>query len=344
MVGAVAGINEKRRAERRPDRRAAPEKGTFDMPRIRHRLLKAAAVVAACTLVVATQSAPADANTPQPWSSSNHAGHAPVININVTDASGFTMPKTVHAGYVTFRIGSPDANIHAIDGFRLKHGATVKDAIRDLRDGIVGATFPVNAAGARHLVKHAVLIGGVITTSFAPISVTLPMPDGTYYFLDFEDLINGVTPRVHTIRAVGRPHWTGLPSFSKVIVATNMDSPSGMGDSPGFIAPGRLGAAGTFLAVDGGDELHEILLRQAVPGTTDHYITKFYKAVAAGATTPPSPWLDRQHGLEAISPGQFAVVHIDLPPGLYSWVCYVPDDKSGDPHAWEGMHKIVTLH
>ena len=312
------------------------------MPRTSMRLLRAAAVIATCTLVVATQSVPADANTPQPYARSNHSGHAPVIRINVTDAAGFTMQKSVHAGYVTFKISSPDTDIHTIEGFRLKNGATLDEAIQDFTNGVVGATAQDAAAGAQGLLKHAVVIGGVITTPFAPISVTVPMPTGTYYFFDFSDLVNGIPPRIHTIRAFGRPNWTGLPSFSHVVVTTNMDSSSG--EMPGFIAPSRLNHSTTFLAVNGGDEVHEVLLRQAEPGTTDNYITQFYDAVAAGTTRPPSPWLDRQHGLEAISPGQFAVVHVDLPPGLYSWVCYVPDDQSGDPHAWEGMHQIVTLH
>ena len=313
------------------------------MPRTSMRLIRAAAMIATCTLVVATQSAPADANTPRPYAASNHSGHAPVIRVSVTDTNGFTLPSEVHAGYVTFKISSPDPDvIHTIDGFRLKNGATLDQAIQDFTNGVVGATLEDNAAGAQGLLKHAVVIGGVITTPFAPISVTLPMPPGTYYFFDFRDLVNGIPPRVHTIRAVGRPHWTGLPSFSHVVIATNMGSDSG--EMPGFIAPSRVNHSTTFLAVNGGDEVHEILLRQAVEGTTDDYISTFYDAVANGTTRPPSPWLDRQHGLEALSPGQFAVVHVDLPPGLYAWNCFVPDDESGEPHAWEGMHQMVTLH
>jgi len=45
-----------------------------------------------------------------------------------------------------------------------------------------------------------------------------------------------------------------------------------------------------------------------------------------------------------MSPGQFAVFHLDLPPGLYALICYVPSDETGLPHAHMGMHQVVTLN
>ena len=45
-----------------------------------------------------------------------------------------------------------------------------------------------------------------------------------------------------------------------------------------------------------------------------------------------------------MSPGQFAVFHLDLPPGQYALVCLVPDDRTGVPHSHMGMHQVVTLH
>jgi hypothetical protein len=35
--------------------------------------------------------------------------------------------------------------------------------------------------------------------------------------------------------------------------------------------------------------------------------------------------------------------HIHLPPGTYAVMCFFPDPKTGDPHAFMGMVRIVHL-
>ena len=111
-----------------------------------------------------------------------------------------------------------------------------------------------------------------------------------------------------------------------------------------FITPTTMSATQTFFFFNGSDEDHEVMFRPAVAGTTDDYITTFYNAVLAGGPRPPSPWTDIQHGLQPVSPGLWAIVHIDLPPGLYAEICYVPDDEIGIPHAYEGMHVVINLN
>jgi hypothetical protein len=265
-------------------------------------------------------------------------GHAPTINVTVTTDGGFSLPKNVRAGFVTFRVSSPEDAYHGWQGFRLKNGATVDQAIQDTVEAVNAPTLEENAQGARQLNHDATLIGGVVTTPFAPIEVTLPMPPGTYYFYDLADIFNGVTPRVHAIRAVGTPNWKGLPRYGQVIQMM-MD-----GDQPRFIAPTAQQANGTYLVFNApSDEIHEAVWRMAIPGTTDQYVTDYYNSVIAGNPIA-RPWLDSQHGLQAISPNQFAVIHIDLPPGTYALICYVPSDEVGLPHGWIGMHEIVTLN
>jgi hypothetical protein len=265
-------------------------------------------------------------------------GHAPTIDVTVTTDGGFSLPAIVRAGFVTFRVGSPEDSYHGWQMFRLKNGATVDQVVNDLTLGVNGATFEENAQGAAQLLNDATLVGGVVTTPYAPIEVTVPLETGTYYVFDLNDIFNGVTPRVHTLRAVGTPNWKGLPRYSQVI-QTVME-----GDDPRFIAPSTLQANGTYLVVNSpSDEIHEAVWRQAQPGTTDQYVTDFYNAVVAGGPRPPSPWLDSQHGLQAMSPNRFAVIHIDLPPGTYALICYVPSDESGLPHGWIGMHVVQQL-
>jgi hypothetical protein len=264
-------------------------------------------------------------------------GHAPNIDVTVTTDGGFSLPANVRAGFVTFTVSTPEDTYHGWQIFRLKNGATVDQVVHDLTIGVNGDTYQENAEGAAALLNDATLMGGVVTTPYAPISVTLPLDTGTYYVFDIADIFNGVTPRVHEFRAVGTPNWMGLPQYSQVIHAEMQ------GMDPRFVAPTDEQANGTYLVINApSDEIHEAVWRQVIPGTTDAYIQQYYDAFLAG-TPIARPWLDSQHGLQAMSPGQFAVIHIDLPPGDYALICLVPSDDSGLPHAYIGMHLVVTL-
>jgi hypothetical protein len=292
----------------------------------------------AMRMVPASHATAGDATDANYTSASVFDGHAPTIDVNVTTDGGFALPANVRAGFVTFKVSTAEDTYHGWQIFRLKNGATVDQVVHDLTIGVAGATFEENAQGAAALLQDATLIGGAVTTPFAPIEVTVPMETGTYYVFDIADIFNGVTPRVHTLRAVGTPNWKGLPRYSQVI-QTVME-----GMDPHFIAPTDENANGTYLVVNSpSDEIHEAVWRQVIPGTTDAYVQQYYEAFLAG-TPIDRPWLDSQHGLQAMSPNRFAVIHIDLPPGDYALLCLVPSDESGLPHAYIGMHEVVTLH
>lgn len=295
------------------------------------RLLRFALVTAATgALVVATTSTAATAAQPS-------SRQAPVVQVKITTADGIKLPSQVHAGIVTFKFTQKDADFHAVQGFRLKPGGKLSSVMEGFSDALLG-DFPTRVTGLALINKGAILIGGALTFPTSSTSVTVSLERATYYFFDYAD-VGVIAPRIVKIKAVGNYRQAPLPRFSKVIIA-EMDS----NDMPRFITPTSLSAKSTFFFYNASDEDHEVMFRPTTPGITDDYITQFYDAVLAGGDTPPSPWTDSQHGLQPVSPGRWAVVHIDLPPGPYAEICYVPDDESGIPHAYEGMHQIVTLH
>jgi len=261
----------------------------------------------------------------------------PVISVDVTTDGGFSLPASVHAGFVTFRISSPEDAFHAIQGFSLNPGVTLDQALADINQALSGDPVQV-PLGMQAIMRDLVEVGGVVTSPHAAQEVTIPLDKGTYYFLDINDINNPpLVPRVHTLKAVGNFKWSQLPVFTSVIEGTMID------DQPRFIAPSTMAHDETFLAVVSSDELHEFVFRPVVPGTTDEYITTFYDAVKAGTPRPPSPWTGIQSGLQALSPGRWAIYKLDLAPGPYALICYVPSDETGIAHGWDGMHQIVNL-
>ena len=48
-------------------------------------------------------------------------------------------------------------------------------------------------------------------------------------------------------------------------------------------------------------------------------------------------------GIDAINPGLSETVSYNLPKGTYAELCFFPDPRTGEPHAFMGMVRIVTL-
>jgi hypothetical protein len=44
-----------------------------------------------------------------------------------------------------------------------------------------------------------------------------------------------------------------------------------------------------------------------------------------------------------MSPGRIQLLRFDPQGGRYALLCFVPDDQSGIPHAFLGMHEIIRL-
>jgi hypothetical protein len=292
----------------------------------------AGALLAAGALVAGSQSVATSAPA-----GSAHLGDPPVITVDMTTDGGFSLPSTVQAGFVTFKVSSPEPGFHALQGFSLKPGVTLDQVKREIDDALSGDPAIVPAAIAA-LTSHITEIGGVSTTPYAPQSVTVPLTAGTYYFLDVNTINNPpLTPVYHQLRATGKFRWSRLPRVDALV---HMSTEPGLE----FHAPSSLAAKGNFLAFATGDELSQVAFRPVVPGTTDAYIDEFYEAVRNGTTRPPSPWTGAPVGMQALSPGRWAIMHLDLPPGPYALTDFVPSNEPpGWPHTYIGMHKVITL-
>ena len=265
---------------------------------------------------------------------------APVIDISMTTA-GFDMPDAVHAGFVTFRVSSPESGYHALQGLSVTEGHTLEQVIADFQLGL-SSDAAARAEGSRNLLAHATLIGGVVTTPEAPFSVTVPLEAGTYYFFDQNEIgaPGAPLPTVHALQVHGNAKWEGLPEFSSVI---GMNASHGDHGMPMFHAPASMAANGTTLIYNDSDQIHEAQWRTVKAGTTNAYLDEYYYALNNNLPRPPIPWTGPVRGLQAMSPGRFAVLQMNLPPGLNALVCLVPDIANGGSHARMGMRQIVTL-
>jgi hypothetical protein len=301
----------------------------------------ATSAVAIALVAAASPAAAAGAHARPATLPSAAGGHRSIqtVDITMSTARDFTAPTKLHAGWITFWVSSADSDSHALEVLRINPGHTLAEALHDLELGLAN-DLASNAMGARLLPQAATLMGGVVTTPYAPQGATLPLTPGTYYLVDFAEFNLPTPVPVHTLKVVGHMRWSGMPSFDSVIgMYMNAE------EMPVFASPTDFSARANILIYGRGDELHEAVFRPVRAGVTDQYITDWYHAIDTGQPLPgESPWTDIQHGFNAMSPGQIAVYHMNLPPGRHALICYVPSDESGVSHAHMGMHQMVTLH
>jgi hypothetical protein len=301
---------------------------------LRRGVLRVAGVaLASVGLIAASQTAGATSGSVE-----GHGGSPPVISIDVTTDGGFEMPDKVQAGLVTFKVSSPEAAFHLIQGFRLKGGATLEQVMDELDKALSGdpVVAPANISKVR---EHLTDIGGISTTPYAPQAITVPLYKGTYYFLDISTVANPpMVPEVHELKVVGDFKNTRMPRIDSAVVMKDT------GAVPGYASPKNLPNKGNIFVYHAGQELQQLAFRPTRPGITDAYISTFYDAIRAGTTPPESPWTGAQAGMAGLSHGQWAILHVDLPPGPYAMLCVVPSiHEPGWPHAYIGTHKVVNL-
>ena len=123
-----------------------------------------------------------------------------------------------------------------------------------------------------------------------------------------------------------------------------------------FTVPDTLEAGPqTWNVVNKGLQVHHLILMGVPDGTTEDDVMALMAMFAAGPPASPEagaspmamPALNPEEVTDEyftllMSSGQFNLVEVDLEPGTYAMVCFMPD-PSGTPHAMLGMIEIVVV-
>ena len=105
-------------------------------------------------------------------------------------------------------------------------------------------------------------------------------------------------------------------------------------DTPDTLAAGLL----TYQVTNRGQEAHEMVFLRLAGGKT-------WKDVMAFLQTPQAKTLPGSivGGMSALGPDQTAWVSMDLVPGTYVILCFLPDTSSGLLHVQLGMICSITV-
>lgn len=128
---------------------------------------------------------------------------------------------------------------------------------------------------------------------------------------------------------------TGLPETTETVLLRDFE----------FELPDGFTGAGNVTITNEGEQVHELATYKAADGATADDVAAvltYDPASGAPAPTGPPP-IAGSTGVTAMNKDVSNVLAMDLTPGEWLFICFIPDAETGAPHFTEGMITTVTV-
>lgn len=267
-------------------------------------------VLAACGDAPADQTdgdTPAAATTPR------------VVEVSAGDFF-YTMPDTLTSGATTFRLATNGQELHHMTLVQLHDGHTLEELLTAMHGGpppmwaqfLGGPNAPTPMAGNTS-----------VTLDLAPGSYAalclIPSPDGV------EHVAKGMS-KAFTVVATDAPAM--MPVATDTMTLTDYDFVLGRPLTAG---------AHTLQLVNTAQQPHEVFVAKLAPGATPGQLVAW---IMKPEGPPPG---EAMGGITAMLPGVVNLLELNLTPGEYALICFLPDAKDGQPHLAHGMMKQMSV-
>jgi hypothetical protein len=287
-----------------------------------NRMLKRAAVAGAVVGVAVGAAACGRADA--------KAGEEPaaapqVVTVTARDFN-FEAPAEIAAGPTTFRLVNAGQALHHVQLVKLDEGKTLQDVFAALQAG-----------GPPPAWVH--WIGGPNAPDpGSEANATLVLEPGNYALLCFVDIPDHV-PHVkkgmaRALRVTARAATPvanvsgGLPAADVVMTLNDYS----------FTLSKPLTAGRHTIRVENrAQQPHEIELIRLAPGKTFADLEAWMRNMQG---PPPASAIG---GVAGIEPGVVNNFDVDLTPGEYVLICFLPDAKDGKPHLMHGMVQTIRV-
>jgi len=250
----------------------------------------------------------------------NLAAQVGEITVTATDY-GFAAPDTIEAGIVRVRLVNEGEELHHAQLARLKDGKTIDDLVEALQaDGPSPAWI-------------AWVGGPGVSMPGGEANATVALAAGTYAWLCFvtteapnrEPHYDKGMIRQMVVTGDARPR---LPTSATLLMLSDYDFKLSKALTAGRHQVRVRNIAG---------QTHEVIFVRFHPGSTMDDLMAWIEAPEG---PPPA---DPLGGVMGLDEGEANLVDLDLAPGEYGMLCFVPDKADGLPHIAHGMAKTFTV-
>jgi hypothetical protein len=282
-------------------------------------VLLAALLLAACRSEKRADAPVVDAGQPAHAAGEAAAAAPAVVTVTASDYA-FEAPAEIPGGFVTMRLVNKGPSLHHVQLLKLEAGKTMEDF-----------TAALKAGGPP---RWALPAGGPNPPQPGDSStVQMKLEPGQYVMVCFVPAADG---QPHLMKGMMRP-LTVTASGSTAAAEPTADIVMKLVDFS-FDLSKPLTSGRHILRIDNdGKQPHEVAIVRMEPG-------KDPLSFASWGERPTGPAPGQMYGgVSAIMPGTQVYVPLDLPPGEYGLLCFVPEMKDGKPHFVHGMVKKVTI-
>lgn len=234
----------------------------------------------------------------------------------------FTMPDTLTAGPIEFRLENHGRELHHLLFVRLLDGKSAADLVNALKAGGPPPAWAVLVGGPNGVDPHAKSLETTVPLEAGHYAAMcmIPGPDGVPHVM--KGMIKDVVVKPGAMRVA----LTGKPDASVSLFDYGFNT-----SAPITTHTQRVVVANT------GTQPHEMELAQLLPGKTLADLAQWAKKMDG---PPPAHFIG---GVSPIAPGKRNEIELDLKPGHYVMLCFFPDAKDGKPHLEHGMvHDFVV--
>jgi hypothetical protein len=227
----------------------------------------------------------------------------------------FSLPDTVEGGLVEIELTSSVEGEHGAQLVRIEGDHTVEEALA-AADGWGGR--------GKGLPGWLFVAGG---TPDVPrggsASVTQELEPGRYLVADVN---TNASAELEVTEGSGGGE---LPATDGTITATEY----------AFESDGLRAGRNTVLFDNAGEEPHLVVASALKPGKTAADAKRFFETEEG----PPPVDFRRSFSTAVVEGGVKQAVELDLEPGRYVLLCFIPDRKGGPPHVAKGMVSEATV-
>ena len=264
------------------------------------------------------------------------AQNAPAATFTLpSGAEALEGPEQLEAGYHTFAFQNDSDTPVEIQLVRLKGDATVEASLAASRrvDEIAATGGDISAA-FRRVNELIDFWGGANVGAGATARVGIPLESGSYSLSvasagDAEEDIHRVD-LVQTLEVTG---GAGEPDSSADLTVEMVDF--------AFTLPeNAAGGTQTWEFINRGEQTHHAVIQKVKPGKTLEDVMAFARTFEGEDPTEEFAYV------HLLSPGSSNFVTLDLTPGTYILLCFLPDyapGGDGAPHLAHGMMQAVTV-
>ena len=279
------------------------------------------AVLAGLALASCRSDKPPAAAAGAPDTTTAVASAAPAAVTVVTTDFAFDAPAELPAGLTTFRLVNRGPQIHHIQLVKLGEGKTMDDFMAALK---AGGPPP----------KWISMEGGPNPSELGDTSITtVTLQPGNYAMVCFVPGPDGIP---HIAKGMARP-LTVTAGAGATAAEPEADVVMKLVDYDFELSKPIPAGRHTIRVDNAGPQEHEVVI---VKLDAEKEPIDFAKWGEKMVGKPPGTL---HGGVSGIMPGGKAFLEVDLAPGEYGLICFVPDSKDGKGHYRHGMAKKVTV-